>query len=79
MIAGGELPPLEGQQIQGIFNTRWYVNPELMGEATLMSFLHPAFGPLGFLIPTDQVEHMVRLLTTQIEMAKASKASGATN
>jgi hypothetical protein len=77
MIAGVELPPLEGQQIQGIFNTRWYVNPELMGEATLMSFAHPAFGPLGFLIPIDQVEHMIHLLTTQIEMAKALKAGRA--
>lgn len=77
MIAGVESPPLEGQQIQGIFNTRWYVSPELMGEATAMSFFHPAFGPLGFLIPIDQVEHMIHLLTTQVEMAKTLRAGRA--
>jgi len=74
MVAGTELPSLEGHQIQAVLNTRWYVKPELMGEAAAMSFFHPAFGPLGFLIPIDQVEHMIRLLTTQVEMAKASKA-----
>ena len=79
MIDGVALPPLEGQQIQGILNTQWYVNPELMGEAILMSFAHPAFGPLGFLIPIDQVEHMIHLLTTQIETAKASKAASTAN
>ncbi len=79
MIGGVELPPLEGQQIQAIFNTRWYVNPELMGEATAMSFFHPAFGPLGFLIPIGQVEYMIRLLTTQVETAKASKAASTAN
>ena len=77
MVAGVELPQLEGQQIQAIINTQWYVNPELMGEATAMSFFHPAFGPLGFLIPIDQVEHMIHLLTTQVEMAKALKAGRA--
>jgi hypothetical protein len=77
MIVGVELPPLEGQQIQGIINAQWYVNPELMGEATAMSFFHPAFGPLGFLIPIDQMEHMIHLLTTQVEMAKALKAGRA--
>jgi hypothetical protein len=77
MIAGVEVPSLEGQQIQGIFNTRWYVNPELMGEATAMSFFHPAFGPLGFLIPIDQVEHMIHLMTTQVQMARVLKAGRA--
>lgn len=77
MIAGVEVPSLEGQQIQGIFNTKWYVNPELMGEAILMSFAHPAFGPLGFLIPIDQAEHMFHLLTTQVEMARVLKAGRA--
>ncbi len=79
MVVGSELPKLEGQQIEAVFNTLWYVNPELMGEATAMSFFHPAFGPLGFLIPIDQVEHMIRLLTTQVEMAKASKAASTAN
>lgn len=73
MIAGKPIPELEGQQIEGIFDTKWYVNPELMNEATLMSFYHPSFGPLGFLIPIAQIEYMISLLTNQIDLAKQSR------
>lgn len=75
--AGKPIPQIEGLRIDGIYDTRWYVNPELMGEASALSFYHPSFGPLGFLVPIDQVERMVVLLNNQIELAKQSRQAQA--
>lgn len=75
LVEGKPIPPLEGQRISAVFDTRWYVNPELLGEASALSFFHPSYGPIGFLVPMDQVERMVALLTRQIELAKQSRQS----
>lgn len=77
MIAGNGIPQLAGVKVEAIFDTRWYVNPELMGEASALSFYHPSFGPLGFLVPIDQVEYMASLLTKQVELAKQSRQAKA--
>ncbi len=75
-LAGGkDIPSLEGHQIEAVFNTRWWLQPGLIGEAAVMSFQHPAYGPVGFAIPIDQAEYMVQLLSNQIAEAQASKAS----
>jgi len=71
LIADRPVPPLKGQKIEGIFNTVWSVSPELMGEASGLSFFHPFFGPVGFLVPIDQVEQMVALLNGHIKEAKS--------
>jgi hypothetical protein len=73
MTQGKKLPHLEGQQIETIFNTRWFVDPAMIGEAVALSFYHPAFGPLGFAIPIDQAEKMAKLLTNNVELAKAGR------
>jgi hypothetical protein len=73
MSEGKEIPKLEGQQIDAVFDTRWYVNPEMMGEATAMSFLHPAYGPLAFLIPINQIHQMIGLLNAQVGLSQQSK------
>jgi hypothetical protein len=74
MNAGNEIPKLEGEQIKAVFGPTWYASPELIGEASCLSFQHPAFGPLGFLIPIDQVEEkLIPLLTNQVELSKQSR------
>ena len=70
LIADRPVPPLKGQKIEDIFNTVWSVSPELMGEASGLSFFHPFFGPVGFFLPIDQIEQMVALLNGHIKEAK---------
>jgi hypothetical protein len=74
MIAGRELPSLEGQQVEAVFDTRWCVQSEMVGEASALTFYHPSFGPLGFLMPIDQAEKIARLLNAQVERARASRS-----
>jgi hypothetical protein len=66
-------PPLQGEQIDAIFNTRWAIQPALVGEASVLSFQHPAFGPVGFVVPIDQVRKMIRILTAHVERADADR------
>lgn len=71
---GRDLPLLEGATVEAVFNTRWYVHSEMIGEASALSFYHPSFGPLGFLVPIDQTEEMIRLLSDQVALSKASRS-----
>jgi hypothetical protein len=73
MIEGRPLPDLERARVDAVVNPRWYVSPQLMGEASALSFYHPSFGPVGFLMPIDQVERMISFLAKQVEIAKASR------
>jgi hypothetical protein len=74
LTEGQPLPELKGKRIKGVLKTKWHVNPELMGEASALSFYHPSFGPVGFLMPMDEVEMLVGLLSAQVEDAKASRS-----
>ena len=73
LIDGRPVERLEGQKIEAVLNAQWFVNPQLMGEASALSFYHPAFGPVGFLVPIDQVDYMTSLLAKQVELAKSSR------
>ena len=73
MIEGHDLPRLEGKHVDLVINTRWAIGSELLGEATVMSFFHPAFGPVGFLVPIDQVDQIARKLQAQVEIARAAR------
>ena len=77
MAESKEIPPLEGRRLQACAKIRWYVQPELLGEASVLSFYHPAFGPLGVIIPIDQAGQMSALLARQVELAKQSRGSKA--
>ena len=74
MTAGHSLPSLENQTIDAVFNTRWYVQHEPLTEASLLSFYHPGYGPVGFLVPREQVAEMVRLLNNQVALPTAQGA-----
>jgi hypothetical protein len=66
-------PVLEGLTIECGFDRRWYVQPALIGEAVVMSFHHPRFGPVGFLVPVDQAQQMSALLTHTVQSSAESK------
>jgi len=71
MLVGKPLPPVEGINIEAIFNTRWHIQAELLTDGSVLSFYHPSFGPVAFLVPHEQVPEMVRLLSSHIEMNEA--------
>ena len=73
MVDGQPMPSLEGIEIKAVFNTRWYIQPEPLTEGSLLSFYHPSFGPVGFLIPREQVPEIVRLLTIHLEIQPQSQ------
>lgn len=70
MVFGKPMPRLEGQPIATVFSTRWYIRREPLPEGSAICFYHPAFGPVGFLVPNEQVKEMVRLLSAHIELAQ---------
>jgi hypothetical protein len=71
-MVSGEQISLEGAEIQAIFNTRWYIQPEPLSEGSSLVFYHPAFGPIGFVVPRDQVSEIVRLLTVHLGIQSSS-------
>jgi hypothetical protein len=66
MVSGKPIPSLEGVEVKAIFNTRWYFQPEPLSEGSALAFYHPAFGPVGFVVPREQVSEMVNLLTAHL-------------
>ena len=73
MVKNDPVPELEGQQIEAIINTKWHIQPGLIGEASVICFQHPAFGPLGFAVPMDQVQQMIGLLSNHVALAAQSR------
>ena len=61
-------PQLWAKRIDCVFNARWHIQPHPLWEGSLISFFHPGFGPLGFVIPRDQVEEIVRTLSHHLEL-----------
>jgi hypothetical protein len=66
MAAGKPLVPFGGQQINAVFNTQWFVQPDPLSGGSFLFFDHPAYGKVGFAVPREQVAEMVRLLTAQL-------------
>ena len=75
LVQDRPIPVLEGASIDAVVNTRWYVQPGMLGELSCLSFQHPGFGPVGFALPIDQVAQLVDLLSNQLHEASAMKAS----
>jgi hypothetical protein len=72
MAAGRPLPPLQGQQIEAVYKPQWYIQPEPLSEGSVIGLYHPAFGPLGFVLPRDHVEAIVRLLTAHLGISRST-------
>jgi hypothetical protein len=72
MAADRPMPPLQGQRVQTILKPQWYIQPEPLTEGSVISFYHPGFGPIAFLVPREHVEAMVRLLSAHLGIARSS-------
>jgi hypothetical protein len=54
---------LTGARVDTVFDPRWLIQPDTLNEGSILAFYHPAFGPIGFSIPKDQVSNILRVLS----------------
>ena len=66
LMSKHNIPPLEGSPIVPVFKTRWSVQPEALSEGSMIAFQHPAYGPIGLVLPPQDIEKVVRALTTHM-------------
>jgi hypothetical protein len=70
MLEGLSTGPLEGKSIRTVLEPNWYVQVAQI-EGSLIAFDHPAFGPVGFAIPRQDVAKIVRILTAHLALPEA--------
>jgi len=68
MMEKRAIPSMEGASFTPIYKTQWAVQPEALTEGSVISFQHPAFGPVGFVLPPGDIEKVVRALTAHMAM-----------
>jgi alpha-D-ribose 1-methylphosphonate 5-phosphate C-P lyase len=71
LLANVPAPPLESAEIKAIVDPRWRVQPEALTEGSMLAFQHPAFGPVGFVLPAPEVEKLVRALSAHLGMIRS--------
>jgi hypothetical protein len=69
-IVGQNIPQFEHKKVDHVLNTRWYIETEVLGGASGLSFYHNKFGPVGFLLPIHEAERLVNILARQVARAK---------
>ncbi len=75
MLDARPVPPMETAVFSPVFKTRWMVQPEALTEGSVIAFQHPAFGPVGFVLPPTDTEKVVRALTVHMGMVHSSERS----
>ncbi len=75
MMARHPVPPMDGASIEPVFVTTWAVQPEALTEGSVIAFQHPAYGPVGFVLPPADAERVVRALGSHLGMVH-SRESG---
>lgn len=70
------VPPIEGAHLNPVFQTQWVVQPEALTEGSVIAFQHPAYGPVGFVLPAEAVEKVVRALTVHMGMVHSDPGQG---
>jgi hypothetical protein len=67
MMEGSRKQPLEGKNVETIIDPPWYIQIAQI-DGSLLAFDHPAYGPLAFAIPRDDVAKIVKVLTTHLAL-----------
>ena len=70
------VPPIEGAHFSPVFKTQWAVQPEALTEGSVIAFQHPAYGPVGFVLPAAAIEKVVRALTVHMGMVHSTPGEG---
>jgi hypothetical protein len=67
MLEGQRIEPLNGKRVETINNPMWYIQVAKI-DGSLLAFNHPAYGPIAFEIPRDDVAKIVDLLTNHLAL-----------
>ncbi len=65
MIGGVPVEPLEGRTVETIVNPMWHIQVAHIDGSTF-AFDHPAFGPVAFALPRNDVVKIVRILSEHL-------------
>ena len=65
--------------VQAVVGPAWVVRPEAMTEGSMLAFVHPAFGTVGFVLGASEIEKMVRALTSHLGMVHTGEVGEARN
>jgi hypothetical protein len=67
MLEGKRIEPLDGTTVNTINNPLWYVQVAKI-DGSLLAFNHPAYGPVAFAIPREDVAKIVGILTNHLAL-----------
>lgn len=73
MVEKRATPSMEGAAFAPVYQTKWAVHPEALTEGSVIAFQHPAYGPVGFVLPSGDIEKVVRALTAHMGMVHTSE------
>lgn len=69
-----------GVQIQSVFSPAYWTEPYPSLGGSLLAFLHPGLGWIGFILPLDAVAALTNFMTNQLLLAaKPAPATGTAN
>ncbi|MBM6581230.1 hypothetical protein ILT44_13625 [Microvirga sp. BT689] len=67
MLEGKRIEPLDGTMVTTISNPMWYVQVAEI-DGSLLAFNHPAYGPVAFALPREDVAKIVGILTNHLAL-----------
>jgi len=67
MIRGLPAEPLAGKTVETILDPVWYAQVAQI-DGSLLAFDHPAYGPLAFALPRNDVAEIVRILGAHLAL-----------
>jgi hypothetical protein len=67
MIRGLLAEPLAGKTVETILDPVWYAQVAQI-DGSLLAFDHPAYGPLAFALPRNDVAEIVRILSAHLAL-----------
>ncbi len=67
MLEGKRIEPLDGTTVTTITDPMWYVQVAKI-DGSLLAFNHPAYGPVAFAIPREDVVKIVGILTNHLAL-----------
>ena len=67
MVEGSQKLPLDGKTVETVIEPPWYVQVASI-DGSLLAFDHPAYGPLAFALPREDVVRIVRILSEHLAL-----------
>jgi hypothetical protein len=67
MVEGTRKQPLDGMTVGTVTEPPWYIQVAKI-DGSLLAFDHPAYGPIAFAIPREDVARIVRTLSAHLAL-----------